>query len=321
MSIVKSIGDFFRSSHKDPNAKVDQYDILSPLMSVQEYANKSLELISLVNSNELVQGLLKGTVTTDNKNKVAAVKAYKDFLDGLPYSYRSYDNESLKGLVDVSQSIIKNLDLVEKFFPQLFDLKNSNIDEANIKTSSLVVIGYLEQANEFFNWTSSFIRHLTDDDNEMIPPFETKSLILKASKMGQFGGFNLTNWNGSTDSIINDIRHMQKKGVDVAIKSGDTWLDAFMNDNQFSPSEADLMTAALSNPIMMVVRANMSYHKWLMDLRTSRRDWLVAKIALETKKMRGLDRTTPEYKKLEKATEHYADLISKYEQRIARARA
>lgn len=320
MSIVKSIGDFFRSP-KNGSVSSDQVDILSPLMSVQEYASKSLELISVINENKDVTAILSGNTASTSKYKAAAIDAYKTFLARLPNGYVYRDVTTLEPLISISNSIIKNLELVEKFFPDLFDLKNPKIDETNLKTSSLVMIGYLEMTNEFYNWVSTFIRHLTDDDDELIPPFETKSMKLRAEKMGQFGCFNLVNWNGNGDSIINDIRKMQRKGIDVNVKTGDNWLDSFMHDNQFSPSEQDLMTVALANPIMMVIRANMSFHKWLMDLRTARRDWLVAKIALESKKMRGLEVGSEEYKKLEKATRHYSNLISKYEQKIARARA
>jgi len=322
MSIVKSIGDAFRASNKDKPNKVDQYDILSPLMGVQDYATTGLDLIKLMAQSTNMVGILTGGISSTDKGQVAAASAYKEFIKGIPHQYVSKEREvPLYSLIASIESVVKNIGLVETNFPALFDVKNNELDESNIRSSSLVVIGYLETANDFITWAGSLIRHATEADYDLIPPFETKSLLLKADKFGQFAGFNLTNWNGNNESIITDIKKMQRKGIDVAIKSGDVWIDTSVSDAQFTPMETDLLSASMRSPILMFIDANIRIHQWLMELRTSRKEWLIAKINLETQKMRGLDPTSPEYKKLTKAIDHYSNLVSQYQQKIERARA
>ncbi len=320
MNIVKSIGDFFRSSPPSNTTPLDRYEILSPLLSVQEYVDKANMLMLLLTGSTTISDLCSGRKKTDSKVVNSGIEAYKDYVKGLSHHEQSIEKKSpFSTIISVLQASKNNLDQIENNFTQLFNIQNASIDETNLRSSSLVVIGYIETVSDFCTWVSSLARHLTADDHEMIPPFETKTLILKSGNFGSFASFTLSKWTGN--SIIDDVKSMQKKGSDVAIKTGDEWIDTFMHDAQFSPTEQDLMSASLRSPMMMRISSSIAHQQAKLDLLSNRKDWLIAKISLESEKMRGLDPSSHEYKKLKKATEYYSNLVSKFEQKIERMRA
>ena len=322
MSIVKTIGDFFRSAPKDKPTTIDRYEILSPLMSAQEYAQRSLELVTLLQSDTEVMDILSKKVSSKNKHVETGVLAYQSYVKDLDHNGKKFESKKpLESVTETLTSILTNLNHVENHFPSIFGGNTGDIDEENIRTSSLIIIGYIEVISEYCTWIGTLIRHITADEHDLIPPFETKSLTVNTKRMAEFSDFNLGAWNGAHDGILTAIHDMQKKGADVAIKSGDTWIDQFVHDAQYSHMEQTMLHASLRHPVMMLITAAGLWQQYWVDLNTSRKDWLVAKIALETERLRGMDTDSAEYKKLRKATDKYAELAAKYEQKIARQRA
>lgn len=324
MNIVKGIADFFRNREVAGNKDlaIDKYEILSPLLSVQEYVSRVGNLVNLLVSNKTTIAALNNNKPNTVTNMNNGVHIYHEYLNGLSATNRTSEKSNpLSTIVATLTIASKNLDIIENNFTHIFDSKDSVIDETNLRSSSLLIIGYIETVNDFCSWVASLSRHITADTDEHIPPFETKSATINGEKFGSFADYNIFKWSMSNDTILSDIKNMQKKGADVVIKNGDVWIDTFVNDRSFSDTENDLMNASLRSPTMMKISATIAYQQSKLDLLTHRKEWLIAKVALETEKMRGLNPDSQEYKKLRKATEHYANLVSKYEQKIERMHA
>lgn len=320
MSIVKSVADHFRSAPK--NEGVDRYGILSPLLATGDYITTTADLYNIFKGSPYAD-LLNGKVKPANKHVEKAVEAYRDYVKGLPNHEQGIEKTHpfstiLLGL----ESISGNITQIEDNFQALFGNLASDKPETTMRSSSLIVIGYLERADSFATWLSNLVEHMTASDGDMIPPFRTKEMLNKAAESSEFVSFNLHKWNYKSGSLLSEVKEMQAKGSDLSIQaSNGAWIDEYAHDSQFSPMEKDLITASLRSPIMMAITRGHVKAQEKIDLLTGRKDWLTSKIVLETSKMRGMSESSPEYKQIKKATERYANIVSKYEQKIERIRA
>ena len=319
MGIINGIANFFKGSS---HGQLDKYGILSPLMSAQEYAEATKKLLGVVSTNDGYMAKLAPKFVATSTVDVQTQVAYRSYLKGL--ANRDIDIEKhtpLASMVLGVTNVAANLSLVESKFNTLFGDGNDKIDEADIKLSLLIIVGYIQKATEYCAWIGQFVAHLSYDGNASLTPFETISLAKDAERFGDFTSFNLSVWNPHHGGILNTISTMQKRGVDVAIKAGGAWIDTFVHDGQFSSGEQDLMTSSLRNPILIILDASNRATQSRINLLTSRKDWLVAKTVLESDRLRGLDPQSAEYIRLSKIVDKYADLVSKYEQKIERARS
>lgn len=317
MGIVKAVADFFKSSPK--NEATDHYGILSPLLATSDYISTVSSMIKIIKDTPY----LKGSVKAPNKYVENGIQAYKEYVKDLPSYEQSLEkSKPFSTILLTLESITGNLTQVEDSFQMLFGVDKNSKPEQTLRSSSLVVIGYLEKTNSFITWLSSLVEHLTVTDNEMIPPFRTKELLAKTTEMVEFSTFNLHKWHYKKQGLLSEIKEMQRKGSDLSVQADNgQWIDEFAHDTQFSPMEKDLITASLRSPIMIALTWGQVKAKDKIDLLTSRKDWLTSKIVLEQSKLRGMDVDSPEFKRLKKATDHYADLVSRYEQKIERMRA
>jgi hypothetical protein len=314
MSIVKTLGTFFRTSAGKP---VDKYSILTPLMASGEYLTQVLNLISTINTPEL-QSVLIGKNANNDRTVSAGVSAYRDYIRGLPNRDQMSERTAPFSTVVSAIAIIQtNILQIEDNFQALFGGMTSS--DATMKASSLVVLGYMERVDSYATWLTMLCEHLAASENDSVPPFRTKMLLSGAADMAQFATANLHTWNSTNTSVVAEVKNMQRQGKDLTMQSGDAFIDDYAHDNQFSPAEQELLTASLRNPAMMVLATHHLITQWWADVLTSRKEWLTAKILLEQAKARNMDPGSPEYRKLQKACDHYAALISKYERHIERA--
>ena len=166
-------------------------------------------------------------------------------------------------------------------------------DENSIKSSSLIVLGYIEMVNDFMNWLSHLSAHAVDD-TDLIPPYWTNKLGANAKAMGSFVGNTLNKWNPKHKGLLETIVRVQTMGSDVTIKTGDHWMDDIVNDNQFTLDQQDLMSASIRNPVLRYIDRRIVQHQHKIELYSSRKDWLIAKVALEERRLAGLDPASPE---------------------------
>ena len=319
MGIVKNIADHFRSA---PKAKPDDhYGLLSPLLATGDYIASVKQLYSLFKDSIYVD-FMSGKIKPVNASVEKAVMAYKDYVKGLPSHEQSLEKaQPFSTLILALESISGNIHQIEDHFQELFGSIKLEEPNTNLRSSSLVVIGYLEKADLFSTWLSLLIEHMTAETGDLIPPFRTKELMDKTPESAEFATLNLHRWNYKLEPLLKEIKEMQHKGSDLALMAeGGSWIDDFAHDSQFTPTEQDLMTASLRSPMMMFVTGGFVLIQDRIELLSTRKDWLTSKLILEQSKLRGMDPDSPEYKRLKKATEHYSNLVSKYEQKIERMR-
>lgn len=312
MSIFSPITKLFKSALPE-EATTDRHEILLNLMRAQQYHEGAMKLLNLVKNNY-----------GDKKTKYSeiAMKAYHEFSKKLPSSYSNMGlKDPFSDLIEVMESVSVNLEAIEENFPTLFVGREGKIDDGDLRASSLVVMGYVQMVEDLCTWTKILLEHLTAEANDTIPPFRTKYLTTHADRMASFATFNLTSAKSKGSRVIETVRTMQAKGVDAALKNGDIWIDSFVHDSQFSPMEKDMITASLLPFTMTFIHTYASVTKWWIDWNTANRDWLTAKVLFETEKLNGMDPSSSEFKRLKHAVDHYSDLISKYDQRLERARA
>jgi uncharacterized protein with HEPN domain len=318
MGIVKLVADHFKTATP---THVDRYGILSPLLASGDYITSTSEIYALF-KNSVYTNLMMGKTKTDNGHVLKAMEAYRDYVKALPSHDQSTEKaEPFSTIIAALTAIGGNIAQIEDNFQTLFGDIASDKPEASLRSSSLVVMGYLEEADVFATWLANLTEHMTANDDDMIPPFRTKELINKAAGAGQFAGFNLNKWNPTHGSFLSEVKEMQNKGADVAVQSDGMWIDQFAHDSQFSSIEQNLISASLRSPIMMAMTLGHVKVQEKIDLLTTRKEWVTAKIVLEQAKLRGLHPDSPEYRKLKKVTDNYANLASKLEQKIERMRS
>ena len=323
MSVIKSIADLFRSTKTPPKTTHDgqQIDVLGPVMQTRDYLKGTLDLLMIMMLNDAEMAPLKDPKSEAASHNQVVIKAYRDYVKGLPSSLSG--EEAKEPLITVEHTLAQallNVEQIEDEYHNIFNFKHGEDVAENMRTSTLIIIGYLETVNQFASWVGSIVRHLTKNNDDLIAPFETKTMDIKAKFFGEFAGVSHARWDGKHGSIVKTISDLHKRGADVVIKANDTWLDTFIHDSSFSQMEQELLSNSFRNPIMMLINDYTSYQQEEVELMESRKEWLIAKISFENEKMRGLDHESPEYKKLQKITQHYADKVSMYEQKIARMR-
>lgn len=319
MGIVKTVSDFFRGT---TNKKIDRYGIITPLMSAEDYIEKTGTLFDQGDWTHQVADILTGKTKPANVKAEKAIQAYKNYISGLPSQEKSQESSRPLSTINQTLTIIHdNLMKVEDNFTALFGSDVEGVDEAALRSSSLVVIGYIETATDFCAWVGSLIAHATADESDPITPFQTTNLLNQAKMFGDFAGFNLVRWNSKGSGLLGAIKDMQKRGADIALKTGDSWMDQFVGDSAFSPIEGEMMTAAIRSPIMMAITGRVALHQWWIELLTHRKAWMMSKIIFEQAKMTRMDPESAEYKRLKQVTEKYGALVTQYERKIERSRA
>ena len=320
MSIMKAVADYFKSATKTDG--VDRYGILSPLLATGDYVTSTQQLFTVLEGSAY-KDLVIGKIKSANVLVEKGVSAYKDYVQSLPTQDRERERAKPFSTITLAlQSINGNIAQIEDNFQAMFGDLNKEAPEQSLKSSSLMVMGYLEKSENFATWLCVLVEHLTAKDGDMIPPFRTKEMQSKARDAGTFAGFNLNRWSHNRETLLGEIKEMQKKGADLPIQAQDgTWIDDMVHDNQFSPVEQDLMVSAMRSPVLMIMNWGLVKTQNKIDLLEGRKNWLTSKIILEQAKLRGMDDMSPEYKRIKSATDHYADLVSRYEQKIERLRA
>jgi len=319
MAIIKSVVDFFRNSGGE-SQKIDKYGILSPLMAASDYIDATKKLYGIVLSSPDTVALIAGKTEPKSKYQGKAQEAYKAYLTGLPAHDRSREISSpLSTIRDTIDYASGNIALIEDNFEGLFGTVVDG-DASTIRTSSLIVLGYLEMVNDFMNWLSQLSSHAMDD-TDLIPPYWTNKLTTNAKLMGEFVGNNLNKWNPKHKGLLETVRHVQKMGGDVTVKTGDNWMDDIVHDSQYTVDQQELLNASIRNPVLWFIDKQIVRHQYKTELYNSRKDWLVSKVALEERRLAGLSPDSPEYKRLKKIVDNYASLVTKYEQKLERMRA
>ena len=317
MNIIKSIADLFRSG-QDSSAKRDPYMLLSPLATAKSVVSGTIELVDLLASRTNIAQAVVRPDQKDTHQKDGA-KAWHDYVTGLPVSIRGAEKlHPFSTILNTLNLISKNLETISETYGTFFS--DPDLDVANVRTSALMLVGYVEASENYCGWVQNLIAHVQNPDGEMISPFMTKNLQTKAGFFGGFSGFNLTKWNDPNLGIVADIHQLQKNGTDVSVRSGDTWIDTFLGDSQLTDSQQSLMISAMRSPILALVANHVAWTQERIELYSHRQEWLIAKVALEQARLNGLDPNSPEFKKLKKMVDKYSDVISRLEQKIERLR-
>lgn len=319
MAIIKSVVDFFRGSDGE-SQKIDRWGIMNPLTIASDYIAATRNLYGIILRSPDTVSLIAGKIEAKTKYETKAQEAYKMYLTGLPaHDHTNEIKNPMSTIIQAVEYSAGNIALIEDNFESLFGSVVDG-DENSIKTSSLIVLGYIEMVNDFMNWLSHLSAHAVDD-TDMIPPYWSNKLSANAKVMGNFVGNTLNKWNPKHKGLLETIRHIQKTGGDVTVKTGDNWMDDIVSDNQFSIDQQDLMSASIRNPVLWWIDNRIVSHQQKIDLYNSRKDWLIAKVALEERRLAGLDTESLEYKRLKKIVDNYASIVTRYEQKLERMRA
>lgn len=320
MSFVQQIADLFRSRGSGASISSDRFDILTPLTETIDYLEKTKAYLKLFQTNTKIALLLKDKTIHANAYQDKAKAAYQLYIHALASHELSMERQvPLSSAQAAIDAILGNLELIEDHFQQFFG--DAIKDPTSMRTSSLVVIGYIETAKAFGTWVTQLTNHFVPNDDGNITPFVTKELLDKAPIAGQFVSRNLGPWTPRYKGFLTLLSDLQKKGADVVIRSEDTWLDSFINDKQFSSTEQSLIVAGFNNPILSWATGRMVKQQEQLQLEQYRKDWLISKIAMEEYKTHGLDPASAEYAKLKKAIDYYSSQVSKQEYKIERLRA
>lgn len=319
MSFIQQIADLFRSKGDTTQSSSDRFGVLTPLTNTIDYLEKTKVYLKLFQSNTKINLLLKDKTVHSNAFQDKAKNAYQLYLRSLaPHEVSMERQVALSSAQAAIDAILGNLELIEDHFQDFFG--NALKDPTSMRTSSLVVIGYIETANAFGNWVVQLTNHFVPSDDSNITPFVTKNLIDNATMAGQFASRNLGQWTPRYKGFLTMLTDLNKKGADVVVRSDDVWLDSFVNEKQFSSTEQSLIIAGFNNPILSWATGRMIKQQEQLALMQYRKDWLISKIAMEESKLNGLDPLSPEYEKLKKAITYYSGEVSKQEYKIERLR-
>jgi hypothetical protein len=319
MSFLSAIVDKFRSAPKDH--KTDRYGILTPLLANGEVVAATIDMCNVLKASQYAD-MLRGRIKPTSNHAEKSVQAYNEYVKHLSGSVQSMERaEPFSMIVQALDNIRQNLMSVEDNFQNLFGSVDMSSPETTMRTSSMFVMGYIEKSENFCTWLASFIEHLTADSKDLIPPFRTRELLGKADLAAKFAYLNLTKWHPKHGGIQAEIKTMQAKGADLPIQTATgEWVDQFAHDSQFNSDEQELMAASIRGTIMMMIDMGTVRTQAKLDLLEARKEWLTSKVIEQQAKSRGLDESSPEYRRLKKITEAYASRISKHEQKIERLR-
>lgn len=314
MGIISTITDFFRSA---PEKSIDRYGLLKPIVQRQEFISKVTELVKLYMADRSAMDLLTGNRKAYSRSEEKAVEAYRIFVRSTSTIVSQNEkNKTFSGIHDALERLSIELGNVEEQFTDLFGHGTHELNTENLRISALVLLGFLEVVGEFGSWVIQLINHI---DNDSATPFQTKKMVAMAGEFDDI--LRITQHTTKSHSAVVDYLHnLQRKGSDVTIRSDNEWLSTFVDDKQFASNELSMINNAMRNPILMIMTGRQNIASFFLEMYEARQEWLTAKIALESNKLRGLDPSSAEYMKMEKVVSKYADLVTQYEQKIERIR-
>lgn len=325
MGIVSTVGGFFRNlsdGWEKINHRLDPYKLHQPIVNAITHTEATHKALSdEVASNFMLFGFINLTPGKIKRNSEAG-KAYNTMISQLPTVYRAQEGKkALNGVIAALDAVLTNLRAIEVDFNQLFGGTLGEDRILEIRTSTLMALGYIEQVNTTNQFIGTLIESMTATHAELVPPYWLKTMNQEAKQVGEFLSLNLDRWYPKHGGLIGDIKNLQKKGSDVLVQTGSTYIDDYIHDNAFSDGQGTLMNAALRNPFLMFASGQTAREAAKIELYIARKDWLVSKVAVAEAKLRGETENSLEYQRLEKVASNYMDLVNKYEQKIERMRA
>ena len=321
MGFLTSITDFFKSKPASEARQADKYGVLDPLMSTIELVRSTKDYVANFNSLQIKSqfNLLTARASaSQNRFVKLSNQTYLVYLKALdsgttPLAARSPGEH----LAVVLEKIALNLEDIERHHVR--NLQDATVSVETLNLSSLVLLGYIKKSADYATWVMLLLAALyaEDEASDRFTPHQMELLTTGAVDNGRFASLNALRW-GHPGGLVNDVATLKKRGLDVAVKNGDIWLDELVDDRSLTAPEQMMITAGFVNPIGVIGSASASVGSWYVALLNSRREWIVTRMTIVQAKSRGLDETSPEYQALRKTLAKYADQITKLERQIAR---
>jgi hypothetical protein len=304
-------------SKEDRDAKYQKYGVSQELVGLADLAESVSLAIDQLQSDPTVRAALLSATRAHSTRTDAAPNLYFKYVKYLGGGIRNNElREPLSTLEDATKVAIANMKDVERNFTALLDSLFTT--DAEFRTSSLIVLGYLDQTRMFLEWVSKLYGVLTTPDTGSISKYTLSWLEDSAEKVSAYVTSNLTTWTAG--GILKAVRRLQQRGLDVPVVTGDQYIDDYVEQNQFTAPELQLMGSSMFSPIMAVHNHILEFQDYLHKVDLARRDWLRAKIDYESRRIRGMDPQSPEAVKLHRVIDNYANMLSKYEQAVERYR-
>jgi hypothetical protein len=316
MGILNKIQEWLMGT---PAQSLDRYKVLAEATGTLNFLDRADRYVNAVSSDYNIRALLTGRQAPDGTYKTKALAGYKAFVKSAPRYIQQLEAKTpMSGVLESFRHLRYEVQAIEDKFVELFSRGDKTVDIEDLRVSSLMMFGFLNAVDAYIEWVGMIGELL---NGNFKTPYYAKLAESMATQHVPL--LRNTEHSSQTYSVIEAyILDMRKRGVDLQIKSDDTWFSTLVDDAEFTPAELDMLKPQVMGffgvvgPIVhLLERKYLKRQQRLKD----QMELMEARIVLVTRKLEGLDPESPEYIRLSKVIASYADSIAKLDQEIDRS--
>lgn len=187
----------------------------------------------------------------------------------------------------------------------------------DIKMSTALALGYVEQAIRFASWVQFVIDHALSY-GETPTGSQAKYTYTFVSDYAE----DVTTFINQTvthdrTSVVDRLLNLKNSAKDVSLSDPSNAAASYLDDNAYDSWEQNTAQGIIRNPISMYYTFKEQHRLGRIETLRNRMNWLKERMSLLSMKNMGTDPNSAEYKKTQSAVQYYADLVSDYDKKIA----
>lgn len=321
MSFLSSLGGFVAKLSSRTNNK-PVMDKLETLRFTEEVSDTLTALRETLTQDAVSErlGLAIRQHGSGNQNQKFLATAYHAFLNAAAVSPRAAAAERSDPMMLFYNAVsvgIEDLELIRSNYSKIFDgTSSSGMTLDQMRMSNAIVLGYIESMFDMCRWGVYVLDLLfASESNNRVPPYRVTWAIDHGGDMGKVAAeiFNRSN-HTTIMTLITDLRH---DGNDVYIEQDGMTIDQYADDADYKPVHQAMASGFMRSTILMVGEALILRRKEKYEQLKDMREWLASRLSLIQLQMADVDPESPEYRRLEKISQSYMDMITKHDKKLA----
>lgn len=253
------------------------------------------------------------------KPRYMSGSVYRNFVAGLSLAATHAEEAS------PMSTVIRTLDVaILDISALLRNRKLLEIKHGEERVSYLITAGYIQALGEFANWLYSLLRL---SDQWRPDGSEFHNTIVKTPS--PFFRYTLSRLTPKVSALVSEIggrkprqgfvealRALEKSGHDLSLASGEHSIADYANERNYTESELTYAQAGLTNIFLNRGVDNLLHRREWIARNEAIRDWLAAKSARFALDSANTDPDTPEYQRLLRISQNYADKVGEYDKKL-----
>lgn len=235
----------------------------------------------------------------------------------LPVLHQKAKTDPSGVFVDATKRAITSLDELSDKINKIIPATGV-VASDDVKLSTALAFGYVEQTIEFGTWIWMLIGHSDIYASKSVNAAARYTYAYVSDHAEEVAGFiNETMTSSGPTSVANRLIKLKDSAKDVSVTDQTGMAANYLDDNAFDNWEKSTAQGIIRNPVSMWYTFKENYRLNRIDTLRNRINWLNEHSSMLAMRNLGTDPNSAEYKRIQKAVNYYADLVEDYDRKIA----